>query len=193
MNKSGIINSPTLLHVRLGYVHFPNWYVFHANLCSLFSFTCCWNVSWMFPEALDFTFQISYSCFPRRKPRSKLLVSEALASTSPWHKALLCWVEEWCPGRAPRLPLRMPRGTWGPSHAKLCPAVDKGTQTKPTSTGGITLMQHIPWGPPSSQGEQGSCKAPGTGEVHPPHRSGFQAFRNDPIPRFDASKQQPVC
>lgn len=60
VNKSGIINSHVLLQIRLGYLRFLNLNGFHADSGSLFSFTCCWNFSWVFYWSLDRTFQITY-------------------------------------------------------------------------------------------------------------------------------------
>ena len=67
-NKSGIINSHTLLEIRLGYVSFLNLNVFHADSCSLFSFTHCWNFSWLFTEALTAPFKSAIRTSPEENP-----------------------------------------------------------------------------------------------------------------------------
>lgn len=105
VSKSGIINSHKLLLVRLGYVSFLNLNVFHADLCSLFSFTYYWNFSWVFAKALTAPFKLVICASPEGN-------SGAIATLRnphllfPWHKALLCWAEELCPAGSSQA------GTW---------------------------------------------------------------------------------
>lgn len=68
VSKSSIINSHMLLQIRLGYVSFLNLNVFHADSCSLFSFTNHWNFSWVFTKALTATFKFPILTSPEGNP-----------------------------------------------------------------------------------------------------------------------------
>lgn len=64
MSKPVIIKSHMLLQIRLGYVSFLNLNVFHADLCSHFSFMYYWDFTWMFAKALTAPFKLAIHASP---------------------------------------------------------------------------------------------------------------------------------
>lgn len=65
MNKPDIINSHMLL--RWGHTGFLKLNVFNLDLCSLFSFTHCWNFSWVFTKDLTEIFKLAIYILPQEK------------------------------------------------------------------------------------------------------------------------------
>lgn len=166
VNKPDIINSHILLQIRWGHISFLKLNVFNSDLCSLFSFTYCWNFSWVFTEALTEIFKLAIPTFPREKPgqiatlaNPCVVISSQKVLPSLWRGVLPCH----------ELP------SWPPGNTSIL-------ATQGSSFSSSASPEVLP----------GSCTAPSTG-----NSSSLQlrlsGFKNDPVPRFDASKQQPFC
>lgn len=151
VNKLDIINSHILLQIRWGHISFLKLNVLDLDLCSLFSFTYCWNFSWVFTEALTEIFKLAIHTFLQEKPGEIATLQNPCVVFSSQKVLLSLW-------RGIPKPCQKV-GQWGTNQ----PWQHRDLHSPPV----LPLRCY--------HSEPGSCTAPG--------------FKNDPVPRFDASKQ----
>lgn len=166
VSKPGIIKSHMLLQIRLGYVSFLNLNVFHADLCSHFSFMYYWDFTWVFAKALTAPFKLAIHASLKGNPGEISTLRNAHLPF-PWHKALLCQAEQPCPARSSQV------GVWDAAQhlvARAARAMPSSGQQGTNQTH-QRRGHHIPAALPlrSSQlpGWAGKLQSLGTGEMQP--------------------------